>query len=441
MTVRVRLTLLYIGLFTACGAALVAITYGLLAANLPVSVPAAAGGKAPLTADRTVLPVGFAENCAKASSDPDAEPGLLDKCKRAYQEGLATGAATQREATLDQLLWLSLGTLAAVTLLAAGAGWLTAGRVLRPVHRITEAARNASEEQLGARLAMTGPRDELRELADTFDDMLDRLQAAFESQRRFIANAGHELRTPLTVMRTAVDVVLAKPEPTRAELLGMGRDVRAAVGHAQALIDALLTMARTERGQAGRETVDLATVTEDAIDAAAPEPGTARLHTSLAAAQTSGDPVLLERLAANLIDNAVRYNISGGAVWITTTTAGTRATLTVENTGPAIDPAAVDQLFQPFRRLNERTGDGGFGLGLAIVASIASAHGGHTTAEARPGGGLTVTVSLPSEPGHFDGVPPGGRTCAGGVSVVQVSGAPVGTRRSTDPGLPPTAAS
>jgi signal transduction histidine kinase len=243
---------------------------------------------------------------------------------------------------------------------------------------------------------LTGPRDELRELADTFDEMLDRLQTAFESQRRFIANAGHELRTPLTVMRAAVDVVLAKPEPTRDELLGMGRDVRAAVCHAQALIEALLTLARTDRGQFGREAVDLATVTEDAIDAAAPAHGAARLHMSLGPAPTSGDPILLEHLAANLVDNAVRYNVPGGAVWIRTATVDGRVVLTVDNTGPVVAPEAVGRLFEPFRRLRERTGDDGFGLGLAIVASIAVAHGGDAVAGARPGGGLSVTVSLPS---------------------------------------------
>jgi signal transduction histidine kinase len=195
-------------------------------------------------------------------------------------------------------------------------------------------------------------------------------------------------------MRTAVDVVLAKPEPTRAELIGMGRDVRAAVDHAQALIEALLTLARSDRGQFAREPVDLATVAEDAIDAAAP--GAARLHTSLAPAPTTGDPLLLERLAANLVDNAVRYNVPGGDVWVNTATVDGRVHLIVDNTGPLVAPAAVGKLFEPFRRLRDRTGDGGFGLGLAIVASIAVAHGGDAVAGARPGGGLSVTVSLPT---------------------------------------------
>ncbi|NMO50001.1 HAMP domain-containing histidine kinase [Actinoplanes sp. TBRC 11911] len=385
-----RLTLLYSGLFTACGVILVAITYGLLAGNLP---DGNAGGD---TNVKQSIPPDFAADCAQATSNPYADPALLYKCKAAYQEGVKEGATSQRQATLDQLLRYSVGTLAAVTLLATVAGWIVAGRVLRPVHRITEAARNASEERLGARVGLTGPRDELRELADTFDDMLDRLQAAFEDQRRFIANAGHELRTPLAVMRTAVDVVLAKPEPTRQELVDMGGDVRTAVGHAQALIDALLTLARTDRGQLDRETVDLATVTEDAIDATAPAAGAAELQTSLAPAPARGDPILLERLAANLVDNAMRYNVPDGTVWVRTGTDGLRSVLTVDNTGPLLAPASVDKLFEPFRRLRDRTGDGGFGLGLAIVKSIATAHGGQAVAVARPEGGLSVTVVLPA---------------------------------------------
>lgn len=385
MTIRIRLTLLYSGLFAVCGAILVAITYGLLAAGL--SEPVDPG---------TTPPPDFASVCAKLAGNPEADPSTMRKCQTAYDQGLTTGATSQRRAVLDRLLWLSLGTLAAVTLLSAVAGWIAAGRVLRPVHRITEAARNASGERLGTRLALTGPRDELRELADTFDDMLDRLQAAFESQRRFIANAGHELRTPLTVMRTTADVVLAKPDPTRAELLDMGHDLRAGVAQAQALIDALLTLARTDQGRFEREAVDLATVAEDALDATAALAGTAELHVSLTPAPTSGDPILLERLTVNLVDNAVRYNVPGGAVWVSTTAVAGRAVLTVGNTGPVVEPGVVGTLFEPFRRLHERTTDGGFGLGLAIVASIAAAHGGEATVGPRPGGGLTVTVSLPA---------------------------------------------
>ncbi len=386
LTVRVRLTLLYTGLFAACGVIVVVITYGLVAANLPDPTAAKIG------AEQT----DFLDNCKRALNDPSVEPELRTKCEATYKEGVLEGAKSQRDATLDRLLQYSLATLAAVTLLAAVAGWLVAGRVLRPVHRITAAARDASEHHLTARVALTGPRDELRELADTFDAMLDRLQAAFEGQRRFIANASHELRTPLTVMRATVDVVLAKPAPTPNELRHMGQDVRVAVDHAEALIEALLTLARTDQGLTEREPVDLATITEDAMDAAAQPSGAPRLHASLAPALTAGDPILLERLAGNLFDNAVRYNVPDGDVWVSTATVDGRAVLTVSNTGPVIAPDAVTGLFEPFRRLRDRTGDGGFGQGLAIVASIAAAHGGGAVAGPLPEGGLSVTVSLPA---------------------------------------------
>jgi signal transduction histidine kinase len=389
LTVRTRLTLLYTGLFAVCGAIVVAITYGLVAGYLTDSEPAAIDAKR-----NGAIPADFAAACEVALADENADPELRQKCQIAYREGLKAGAQSQRDATLDQLLQYSLSTLAAVTLLAAVAGWIVAGRVLRPVHRITAAARDASEQQLGRRLSLTGPHDELRELADTFDAMLDRLQTAFASQRRFIADAGHELRTPLTVMRATVDVVLAKPAPTREELIGMGRDLRAAVDRAEALIEALLTLSRTERGLSERDPVDLATVVEDAVDAAERRPG--RLHASLAPAPTTGDRILLERLAANLYDNAVRHNVPGGEVWLSTATVDGRAVLTVGNTGRVIDPAAVPGLFEPFRRLEARVGQDGSGLGLAIVASIAAAHGGGAVAGALPEGGLSVTVSLPA---------------------------------------------
>jgi len=223
--------------------------------------------------------------------------------------------------------------------------------------------------------------------------MLTRLEAAFGGQRRFIANASHELRTPLTIMRATVDVVLAKPAPTSSELLRMGRDLRAAVEQAEALIAALLTLASNERGLVVREPVDLATVVEDVLDAAGT--GDRRTHVSLQPAPTTGDPILLERLAANLLDNAVRYNTPGGDVWLATSTVNGLAVLMVANTGPVIAPSAVEGLFEPFRRLNERTGGDGFGLGLAIIASIAAVHGGSVRAQPRTYGGLQVVVELP----------------------------------------------
>jgi signal transduction histidine kinase len=368
LTVRARLTLLYTGLFAACGALVVAVTYALVASLQ--HPPASTGAVCP-------QPIEV----------------LRTRCKSAFSEAAALGARIQREATLTHLLQYSLITLAAATLLAAAAGWIVAGRVLRPVQQITQAAQAASEHNLSARIALRGPRDELRELADTFDAMLARLQAAFEAQGRFIANAGHELRTPLSVMRATLDVVLDKPAPAPGELRAMGHDVRGALDHAERLIGALLTLARSDRGLTAREPVDLATVAEDALDAT--DRGDRRLHASLEGAMTLGDPVLLERLAANLIDNAVRYNAPGGDLWLTTSTVNGHATLVVENTGPVIAREALHRLFQPFQRLQDRTGSDGFGLGLAIVSSITTAHHGAVTAEPRPGGGLTVTVTMP----------------------------------------------
>jgi len=385
LTVRVRLTLLYTGLFLACGVIVVAITNGLVAAGLTVT-PSGSLRPSEVTDDLLRL-------CKRAYNERPADVDLRQICETAFQQGVDEGARQQREALLDHLLGYSLATLAAVTLLAALAGWIVAGRVLRPVHRITAAARAASEDHLSARVALTGPRDELRELADTFDAMLTRLEAAFGGQRRFIANASHELRTPLTIMRATVDVVLAKPAPTSSELLRMGRDVRAAVEQAEALIAALLTLAGNERGLVVREPVDLATVVEDVLDAAGT--GDRRTHVSLQPAPTTGDPILLERLAANLLDNAVRYNTPGGDVWLATSTVNGLAVLMVANTGPVIAPSAVEGLFEPFRRLNERTGGDGFGLGLAIIASIAAVHGGSVRAQPRTYGGLQVVVELP----------------------------------------------
>ncbi|MFF5290837.1 sensor histidine kinase [Paractinoplanes globisporus] len=383
LTVRARLTLLYTGLFLACGVALVAITYGLVA-GMPYP-----------TSGNTDPKPGSAEElktmCHDYLTSPDEK--LRTKCTMAYQEGLLAGAKDQRAATLDTLLRYSLLTLGGVTVFAAVAGWFVAGRVLRPVQQITAAARAASEHNLNARVALTGPRDELRELADTFDTMLARLQAAFDSQGRFIADAGHELRTPLTVMRTAVEVVLAKPEPTREELCEMGRDVQAAVAQTERLIAALLTLARNESGLTVREPVDLATVAEDAMDAAATNG--VRRHALLDPAGTVGDPVLLERLIVNLVENAARYNVPDGELWVVTGADSRTARVTVANRGPVIPAEQIATLFEPFHRLGGRTADGGLGLGLTIVASIADMHAGTVVAHPRPDGGLTVTVSLP----------------------------------------------
>jgi signal transduction histidine kinase len=248
---------------------------------------------------------------------------------------------------------------------------------------------------MSARVAPRGPRDELRELAETFDDMLGRLQAAFEGQQRFIANASHELRTPLAVMRASAEVVLDNPDSTQGDLRGMAADVRAEVNHAEHLIAALLILARSEHGLNVHEEVDLATAAEDVLDTASL--GDRQVHATLEPALISGDPLLAERLIANLVDNAVRYSLAAGDIWISTgATADGSSQLTVANTGLVISPADTDRIFQPFQRLSDRTSRDGFGLGLAIVASIATMHGGTVTAHPRAAGGLSVTVTIPS---------------------------------------------
>jgi signal transduction histidine kinase len=378
LTVRARLTLLYTGLFAVCGAIVVAVGYTLVARLEPQGP----GQRAPAS---------FLARChsEQLSAHPDAR--ILAKCDVYLR---LQGAQHQRDLTLSHLLQYSLITLAVVIALAAILGWIVSGRALRPVHRITAAARAASKRNLSARVALRGPRDELQELAETFDEMLDQLQAAFEGQQRFIANASHELRTPLAVMRATVDVVLDDPYSTPADLRTMVADIRAAVDHAEHLIGALLILARNERGLTVHDQVDLATVAEDVLDTA--DLGDLQVHATLEPAVISGDPVLTEHLIANLVDNAVRYNAAPGDIWISTRTATGSGHLTVANTGSVMRPADADRIFQPFQRLDDRTSHDGSGLGLTIVASIAAIHGGTATARPRDDGGLSVTVTIPS---------------------------------------------
>jgi signal transduction histidine kinase len=383
LSARSRLTLLYTSLFAAGGAALVVITYLLVANTLHTSPT--------ITTPRAVRQA--VEQCLKAVHTGRAAASAMTKCTAVYTRGVRVGASVQRSTTLTHLLTYSLLTLACVILLAAVAGWIVAGRILRPVHRLTTAARAASEQNLSQRIALQGPQDELRELADTFDTMLERLDRAFTSQRQFIANASHELRTPLTLMRTAIDVVLAKPEPTRDELVSMAAEVRQAVDHAERLIDVLLVLARNEHARLLTDPLDLAAVAEDALEGRMANGITT--ITTLDEAPVTGDGVLLERLVANLLDNAERYNIAGGTVTISTSTDNSASLVRVVNTGPIVPPNQVDRLFLPFTRLDDRIRHDGFGLGLALVSSIATVHNGTVHATADPTGGLDITIRLP----------------------------------------------
>jgi signal transduction histidine kinase len=383
LSARSRLTLLYTSLFAVGGAALVLITYLLVAHSLH--------GTTTTKISKSVQEA--IGKCVTGTVQNGGGPPAFTKCGALYARGVQAGASAQRSTTLAHLLTYSLLGLAGVTLLAAVAGWIVARRILRPVHRLTAAARAASEQNLSQRIALQGPRDELHELADTFDAMLERLDRAFASQRQFIANASHELRTPLTLMRTAIDVVLAKPEPTRDELVSMAADVRQAVDHAERLIEALLVLARNEQARVLTDPLDLAAVAEDALEGRTADGITT--ITTLDEAPVTGDRILLERLVDNLLDNAERYNIAGGTIAIFTTVHDATSVLRVANTGAVIPADMVERLFLPFTRLDDRIRHDGFGLGLTLVSSIAAVHRGTVDATAVPTGGLDITVRLP----------------------------------------------
>ena len=300
---------------------------------------------------------------------------------------------------------LRQGLLALVVLGALGvaASYYLAGRVLQPLQDITAAAQRLSAERLDARIALQGPEDELKELADTFDAMLGRLEAAFEAQRRFVADASHELRTPLAVMRTEVDVALADPAASADDLREAAQVVRDATMRADRLVDSLLLLAESERmvGPAVRERVELPQVADQALSAVAAEVAERDLQvaTSYGPSAVLGDRGLLERLAGNLVENAVRHNVAGGWVRVDTGTVEGRARIEVSNSGGVIPSGEVAGLFEPFRRHGTaRTARRGAGLGLAIVRAVAELHGGTVRASARPQGGLTVTVDLPRSP-------------------------------------------
>jgi signal transduction histidine kinase len=390
-TVRLRLTLIYSALFLICGIALLAITYLLVARATDTGIYRSGN-----------LTIGTVGGHNGAHSTPSSETSGTGNPPRgaplitpAQAEKLAH---QQHAALLHQLLLQSGLALAITTVVSIGLGWLLAGRVLRPLRTITGAVRDISETNLHRRLALAGPNDELKELGDTFDGLLTRLDASFQAQRRFIANASHELRTPLARQRTLGQVALADPDATIESLRAAHERVLAAGARQERVIDALLTLARGQAGTDRHDAFDLAGLTRQILTTRKAE-ATSRhidLHTSLQPAPASGEPRLVERLIANLIDNGLRHNHANGHLDIRTVTRDGRALLTVTNTGPDIPPHAVEQLFQPFRRLNtERVGDG-LGLGLSIVKAIADAHHATTTAQPRPHGGLTIEIGFPA---------------------------------------------
>ncbi|HEV7865160.1 MAG TPA: ATP-binding protein [Acidimicrobiia bacterium] len=418
-TVRLKLTMAYGGLFLFAGAILLALNYALVSRSVE---PVGAGqsvtffsreGPGSLgVGPQTQIVVGSAGVPVGGITVP--EPTTPDG--RKVSDVVKELTTSYRNRTLHELVVKSLQALGVMAVLSIGFGWAIATRALGGLHRMTATARRLSEENLHERIALDGPDDELKELADTFDALLGRLEAAFESQKRFVANASHELRTPLSIIRTEVDVALANPDATPDELRRMGEVVRRATDRSAALIDGLLVLARSDRGPAARESVDLASLAAEALAQSTAEAATAGIQTSgrFDPAPTTGDSALLGRLAGNLIENAIRHNAPGGRLEVVTGPAADadEVRLAVANSVPVIEASEVDALFEPFRRrgadrvapdLGEVAGPfRGAGLGLSIVRSVAVAHGGRVTARPRPGGGLIVEVFLPTSASASD---------------------------------------
>ncbi|MDN3292634.1 ATP-binding protein [Streptomyces ficellus] len=379
-TIRIRLTLLYGGMFLIAGILLLSIIYLLAAQALHI------GSELPfkiVDGQVTSTVCNFPERAGPSE----------------FNEAMNACVNQQRQHALDDLLRRSLFALLGLSIIAFAFGYAMAGRVLSPLGRITRTARNVAGTDLSRRIELDGPDDELKELADTFDDMLDRLERAFTAQQRFVANASHELRTPLAINRTLLEVHLSDPGAP-VELQQLGRTLLATNERSEQLVEGLLLLARSDNEVVERKPVDLAEVASRAIDQtrAEAEAKGVEIRGERAPAVVQGNGVLLERIALNLVQNAVRYNVDGGWVEVTTETQHGQAVLVVSNTGPVVPAYEIDNLFEPFRRLRQdRTGsDKGVGLGLSIARSVARAHGGRIIAEPREGGGLVMRVTLPA---------------------------------------------
>ncbi|TWV57438.1 HAMP domain-containing histidine kinase [Streptomyces misionensis] len=384
-TIRIRLTLLYGGMFLIAGILLLSIIY-LLAAQ------AISTGNQPL-----FKIVSFQE--LKVSSDNCPAINTTSLPLADFNDAISQCVDHQRQVALDNLLSRSLLALLGLAVIAFAFGYAMAGRVLSPLGRITRTARAVAGSDLSRRIELDGPDDELKELADTFDEMLERLQRAFTAQQRFVGNASHELRTPLAINRTLLEVHLSDPNAP-VELQQLGKTLLATNERSEQLVEGLLLLARSDNQIVERKPVDLAEVATQAIDQVRSEAEAkgVEIRGERRPAVVQGNGVLLERIALNLVQNAVRYNVAeDGWVEVDTEVRHGQAVLTVSNTGPVVPAYEIDNLFEPFRRLRtERTGsDKGVGLGLSIVRSVARAHGGHIAARPREGGGLVMHVTLP----------------------------------------------
>lgn len=375
---RLRLTLLYGGLFLASGAGLLVLSYELMAHV-------------------------FLRNIS--SGGAITKSGIV----RAGQPAADLPAQQQANVLHDFALGSGIA-LAAMAIASVWLGWLIAGRILRPLRTMTVATRRISEANLHERLALTGPGDELTDLGDTIDELLARLENAFDAQRRFVANASHELRTPLTVERVMLETALADPDASAESLRATCEELLATSQQQEQIIKALLTLARSQRGLEDRELFDLAAVAGEVLSLRAEQAQRLGLRVSaaLAPAIIIGDPHLAQRLVGNLADNALRHNIANGWIDVATEMRNGRCVIRVANSGPIIPPEEVERLFQPFQRggldRTARRDDAGLGLGLSIVEAIATAHGAIVRSTAQPGGGLDIEVVFPA--GHAADVRP-----------------------------------
>lgn len=388
-TIRLRLTLIYGGLFLCSAAALLAITYSLVNHQYTGSFFISSGHQAVAQFQ------GAGEVITKGGPNFSAVP-VGPKAFAPNAKIALAAAQGQSAAALHQLFLDSALALALMAVLSLWLGWVIAGRALRPLRTITEAARDISASSLHRRLDLDGPDDELKQLGDTVDGLLGRLETSFETQRQFVANASHELRTPLTLERTLLELALSDPSASIDSYRHTCEQLLAVGEQQERLIEALLTLSRSQRGLDSHQPVDLAAIAVSAA-AGADHDGLA-LNTTIRPAHTSGNPRLVERLVANLINNATHHNIDGGTISVTTDTRDGHATLTVTNTGPKIPASELERIFLPFQRLDPaRTNHGrGLGLGLSIVQAIADAHEATVTTRAPADGGLQIEISFPA---------------------------------------------
>jgi signal transduction histidine kinase len=401
---RLRLTLWYGALFLLAGAVLLTLSFALVARNFPT------GSEDLREAVEEELALETGELRGEFTFFVQREP-VRDRpgvFRAVRASSLFDTLITQiRHDTLRELLWRSAIALGLMAVISIGLGWFIAGRLLRPIHEIADTARRITDERLDERIALEGPPGELKDLADQFDAMLERLQGAFEAQGQFVANASHELRTPLTVIRTEIDVALDDPSAGRAELEATAEVVRRAIDRTEGLIDRLLVLARAEGPLQVDAEVNIPDAVRRALAVRASDIDNLGLRLTLRLGESSvaGDPVLLDRLVGNLVDNAIDHNEREGWIEITTAQDGEAATLHCANGGPLVPAGDAPRLFERFARLERartRSG-GGYGLGLAIVRAIVRAHRGAATAQALSGGGLAVEISLPRGRGRGRG--------------------------------------